>query len=269
MRRGAILLYFLCSELQASTLIMSHRAGMGHFPQASPAAIAYSISLGIQFIELDLRFTADGVPVVHHDSDIDPQLCRWSDGSTPERGLAIASLSLAQLKQLHCGITTHPEFPDQVPAPHHILTLQDMLALIMQQDAEVNLMLELKRVGLRKTYAFVRSVLAIINSSGMSHRINLQSSSPSIVTAIKKISLWRRIDLIKDIVAAPADLITPRRVAFLQRLGKRVVAYTVNEPEQWEILLQAGVDGFITDYPRTLKEFLARRTIDFHATADQ
>lgn len=268
MKRGAILLYFLCSELQASPLIMSHRAGMGHFPQASPAAIVHSISLGIQFIELDLRLTADGVPVVHHDSDIDPRLCRWRDGHIPKRELAIASLSLAQLKQLQCGITTHPEFPDQIPAQHDILTLQEMLAFIMARDNEVNLMLELKSVGLRKTYTFVRRVLAIIDDSGISHRINLQSSSPSIVAAIKKISLWRRIKLIKDIVASPAGLITPRRVAFLQRLGKRVVVYTINAPEQWEKLLQAGVDGFITDYPRELKEFLARRTIDFHAAAD-
>lgn len=269
MQRGAILLYFLCSELQASPLIMSHRAGMGHFPQASPAAIVHSISLGIQFIELDLRLTADGVPVVHHDHAIDSQLCRGSDGSHLKHKLAIASLSLIQLKQLHCGITIHPQFPDQIPAPHHILTLQETLALIMEQDTEVNLMLELKRVGLRKTYAFVRTVLAIIDTSGMSHRINLQSASPSIITAIKQINLRRKITLIKDIVAAPAYLITPRRVAFLQRLGKRVVVYTINKPEQWEKLLQAGVDGFITDYPHTLKEFLARRTIDLHAEADQ
>ena len=269
MQRGVILLYFLCSELQASPLIISHRAGMGHFPQASPTAITHSISLGIQFIELDLRLTADGVPVVHHDPDIDPRLCRWSDGSIPKNKLTIASLSLTQIKQLHCGITTHPEFPDQIPVWHHILTLQDVLTFIGEQNSDVYLMLELKHVGLRKTYPFVRNVLAAIDDSGLSHRINLQSASPSIVAVIKKISLWHRIKLIEDIVAAPASLITPRRVAFLQRLGKRVVVYTINEPEQWEKLLQTGVDGFITDYPRDLKEFLARRAIDFHAAADQ
>ena len=73
----------MCSKLQAAPLIMSHRAGMGHFSQASPASIQYSIALGIDFIELDLRLSADDVPVVHHDQEINPQLCAWRDGRTP------------------------------------------------------------------------------------------------------------------------------------------------------------------------------------------
>ena len=75
-----------------------------------------------------------------------------------------------------------------------------------------------------------------------------------IVVLLKQVVAWRKIPLIADIVAVPADLLTPRRVAVLQGLGKRVVAYTTNTPQEWEDLLQAGVNGFITDYPRTLKD---------------
>ena len=263
MGRRMLLLCLSCSKLQAAPLIMSHRAGMGHFSQASPASIQYSIALGIDFIELDLRLSADDVPVVHHDHEINPQLCSWRDGRTPAAELAIASLPLAQMKALHCGIRANPQFSGQIPVTHYLFTLREVLALIAAQDTQINLMLELKSVGLRKARRFVRKVLTIIQESGLSHRINLQSADFRIIGLLKQIPSWRKIPLIADITALPANLLTPRRVAMLHRLGKRVVAYTVNDPQEWEDLLQTGVDGFITDYPRTLKEFLDRRAYRF------
>ena len=263
MIRSVILISLLCSELQAAPLIISHRAGMGHFPQGSPAAIQYSIALGIDFIELDLRFSADGVPVVYHNSHIDPQLCAYQDGSVPTEQLAIAALPLTEIKALHCGLVVNPQFPEQIPAPHHILTLQEVLTIIATQDTSIELMFELKHVGSHKVRSFVRTMLTVIEDSGLSHRINLQSADPYIVGMLKHIAAWRKIPRVTNILAAPANLLTPRRVAWLQRLGKRVVAYTVNTPQEWEKLLQADVDGIITDYPRALKEFLANRTKRF------
>ena len=263
MIRNVLLLCVLCGELHATPLIMSHRAGMGHFPQASPAAIQHSIALGIDFIELDLRLSADGVPVVYHDSVIDRQLCAQQDGSALTTELAVADLPLAELKELHCGIRRNPQFPDQIPTPYHILTLQEVLTIVAIYGTDINLMLELKRVRLSKMRSFVRTVLTIIADSGLSARVNLQSANPLIASLLKQIASWRKLPRITDLVAAPANWITPRRVAGLQRLGKRVVGYTVNTPEEWEKLLQEGVDGFITDYPRTLQEFLARRAYEF------
>lgn len=262
-RSRLLLLCLLCNELHAAPLIMSHRAGMGHFSQASPKAIQHSIALGTDFIELDLRLTADDVPVVHHDPEINPQLCTYRDGRTPSAELAIATLPLTQLKTLRCGIRANPRFPDQTPVTHDLLTLQEVLTLIAAQDTQINLMLELKSVGLRKTPRFVREVLTIVQQSGLSQRINLQSADIRIVALLKQIAAWRKIPLRTDIVAAPMNWLTPRRVALLQRLGKQVVAYTVNTPQEWEDLLRIGVDGFITDYPRTLKEFLDRHTYRF------
>ena len=262
MIRSVILISLLCSELQAAPLIISHRAGMGNFPQGSPAAIQYSIALGIDFIELDLRFSADGVPVVYHNSDIDPQLCAYQDGSVPTEQLAIAALPLTEIKALRCGLIVNPQFPEQIPAPHHILTLQEVLTSIATQDMSIKLMLELKHVGSRKIRSFVRTVLTVIENSGLSHRINLQSADPYIVGMLKHIAAWHKIPLIANVVAVPANLLPPR-LAWLQRLGVRVVGYTVNTPQEWEKLLQADVDGIITDYPRALKEFLANRTKRF------
>jgi glycerophosphoryl diester phosphodiesterase len=45
--------------------------------------------------------------------------------------------------------------------------------------------------------------------------------------------------------------------------GLRVLAWTVNEPEQWERLVDWGVDGLTTDYPDRLARWLRRRGVAF------
>lgn len=260
-RSIAILCALGIAELHARPLIMSHRAGMGHFPQGSPAALQYSIKLQVDFIELDVRLSADGVPVVYHDQHINPRLCTLSEGLVLSAGLAIEELTVAQLKQFLCGVVANPEFPGQRAAPHRILTLKEAFA--HAQDTAINFMLELKRTSPSKTVELVRAVLATIVTTGMSSRVNLQSSDPVGIGIIRKITARLQIPLIDDIVAAPQKLLKPLSITIIKRLGKRAIAYVINEPQQWERLLAAGVDGFITDYPLALKQYLARRAYRF------
>jgi glycerophosphoryl diester phosphodiesterase len=51
-------------------------------------------------------------------------------------------------------------------------------------------------------------------------------------------------------------LSSKEEVQFFQNKGFRVIPWTANKPEQWEKLLDIGVDGIITDYPRALKQYL-------------
>jgi glycerophosphoryl diester phosphodiesterase len=45
--------------------------------------------------------------------------------------------------------------------------------------------------------------------------------------------------------------------------GLRVVPWTVNRPEDWQQLLDWGVDGITTDYPDRLAAFLCQRGIEY------
>ncbi len=59
---------------------------------------------------------------------------------------------------------------------------------------------------------------------------------------------------------AYADL-TPGALAEAHALGLQVLPWTANEPAHLEALLDAGVDGIITDYPDRLREILRRRGV--------
>ncbi len=47
--------------------IIAHRCGTDRYPELTVAAARHSLAAGAAYVEMDVRFTADGVPVIHHD----------------------------------------------------------------------------------------------------------------------------------------------------------------------------------------------------------
>ncbi|MBH0180135.1 MAG: hypothetical protein HP490_00260 [Nitrospira sp.] len=75
-------------------LRIGHRGAAGHAPENTLAAIEKGIDLRVDFVEIDLRRTADGALVVLHDSSVN----RTTNG----RG-RIDRLSLNEVRKLDAG----------------------------------------------------------------------------------------------------------------------------------------------------------------------
>jgi glycerophosphoryl diester phosphodiesterase len=52
------------------------------------------------------------------------------------------------------------------------------------------------------------------------------------------------------------DAVDEEQVRLAQAAGARVLPWTANTAEQWQRLLDCGVDGITTDYPDRLAKFL-------------
>ena len=74
--------------------VCAHRGFKTVAPENSLPAFAAAVALGAPEIEMDIRFTADGVPVVAHDSNLE----RVSNGSG-----TIEANTLAELRELDFG----------------------------------------------------------------------------------------------------------------------------------------------------------------------
>lgn len=73
-------------------MVAAHRAAHDIYPENSLPAIERAISLGVDVIEIDVRLSRDGIPILMHDESVD----RVTDGSGK-----IGQLTFAQIAALH------------------------------------------------------------------------------------------------------------------------------------------------------------------------
>jgi glycerophosphoryl diester phosphodiesterase len=94
------------------SLVVAHRGASVAHPENTLAAFEAAIATGAEVLELDVRLSADGVPVVLHD----PHVSRSTDG----QGL-VHEMTLAELKRLDAapGRSGRAE----IPTLHEVLDL--------------------------------------------------------------------------------------------------------------------------------------------------
>ncbi|MFC3184171.1 glycerophosphodiester phosphodiesterase [Pseudoglutamicibacter albus] len=82
--------------------IFAHRGSSGRYAENTRAAFMQAIQDGADGLECDVRLTADGEVVVHHDA----KLGRTSNGSGP-----VSEHSLAQLRGMDFSSWKNPSWP--------------------------------------------------------------------------------------------------------------------------------------------------------------
>jgi len=110
------------AQLPEKPLVVGHRGAAGLLPENTLAAFKRGCEIGVDAIELDVLFSADGVLMVHHDYKLNPAIARSADGRWIPSGSqpAIKDLTLAQLKTYDIG-RLQPNtpyaagFPEQTP----------------------------------------------------------------------------------------------------------------------------------------------------------
>jgi glycerophosphoryl diester phosphodiesterase len=98
-----------------------HRGAAGEAPENTFAGFALAFRAGVDYLEFDVRLSADGVAVVVHDDELD----RTSDGQGP-----VASMTAAALARLDAGRWFGPVF-----AGERMPTLAAALAWIEARPA--------------------------------------------------------------------------------------------------------------------------------------
>ena len=73
----------------APPLVIAHRGASAHAPENTMAAFSVAWAAGTSWVEADIQPTADGVPVVLHDDDLD----RTTSGAGPVRETTARSVA--------------------------------------------------------------------------------------------------------------------------------------------------------------------------------
>ncbi len=88
-------------------IYQAHRGLSTDFPENTLIAIEGAIAAGFKICEIDPNFTADGRPVLMHDTTVN-RTCRREDGSAVEGNLS--SFTFAELSKLDAGLFKGKEF---------------------------------------------------------------------------------------------------------------------------------------------------------------
>lgn len=92
--------------------IIAHRGWSTKYPELTEAALVAALDYGADGVEIDVRLSKDGIPVLIHD----PVLNRVSDGHG-----RVSPYTVAQLKELNFGTAE---------APQQVLTLGEALEIV-------------------------------------------------------------------------------------------------------------------------------------------
>lgn len=236
-------------------IVCAHRGDHTVAPENTLDAIEEAIKVGVDFVELDLRTSKDGVIVLMHDGTVN----RTTTGAGKVSDLTFAELRALKIK----GARRETEL---VP------TFEEALALTR---GKVRIYMDIKAVTpeqvlpLLKKHRMERNVIAY--TYGADHRDVWRKGAP-------------KIPLISDIsdMKSPAQIETEFKLSpfaitdgnafeytslFIEtwhKLGVVVVPDIQNPaegPEQWQPLIDAGVDGFQTDHPGKLVDYLKSKGI--------
>jgi glycerophosphoryl diester phosphodiesterase len=240
--------------------VIAHRGDSAHAPENTFAAFDQAVALGADALELDVRLTRDGVPVVIHDETVD----RTTDG----RG-AVDSHTLAELQRLDAGARYTPDGGRTFPYRGAGVCVP-LLQELVERYRELPLLIELKlpsaaeptRRVLDQCNAVPRTLVDSMvhaavepfrgNGGATETVIATGASVDDVLRLIRR--LWRTASLPYKALCVPRwyrGLRVP--VVVLSRAAKRagVVTHvwTVNAPSVARRLWQAGVQGIITDDP--------------------
>ena len=230
------------------TLIIAHRGASGYAPENTLEAFRKAAEMGADGVELDIHLTADGEVVVCHDEKID----RTSNGQGE-----ITSYTLKELKAFDFGYHFYNGERKGIKIP----TLKEVYELLAPTGMIVNV--EIKS----SDPAIIPACHKIAADCGMEDKIIYSSfdhfqiermrelDGSAFIAPLYNFNLLNPWNYCLDIGARAAHpkLSQIRRrpyyVTECHNRGIRVHPWTANTEEDIRLLLEAGVDGIITNYP--------------------
>jgi glycerophosphoryl diester phosphodiesterase len=230
---------------------IAHRGDSSSAPENTIAAFDAAVAAGSDLIEIDLRITADGVPVVIHDAS-----------ALRTTGLAadVNLTSSGALRAADAGSWFGPAF-EGARIPTFAETAEWAAA-----HPDVGWLVEFKGPW---TAAQMEGPVATIRRHGLAGRTVLQGFEVETVVAARDVApdlprallVYRPEQLdgllarLEDLGAAGCNPIgrlpfeMPGLAARLREAGYSVYPWTLDEPDEWGAAGVAGVDGVITNRP--------------------
>lgn len=237
-------------------LAFAHRGGAAHGDENTVQAFERAVSLGYRYVETDVHATADGVPVMFHDTRLERLTGRpgrvsastWADLSTVRVGGAAVIPRLEDVLdgwpqlRFNIDVKTDAGVGPAVSAVHRVNCL-DRVLLASFSDARLNRLRAAAGPG-AATSLGMRGVARLRMASLTGRLVRLP---PGVVAAQVPVRYGR------------LPVVDRRFVHYAHRLRLHVHVWTIDDPAEMADLLDLGVDGIMTDRVDVLRDVYVHR----------
>lgn len=252
-------------------LVIAHRGYSGFAPENTILAFDRALAAGADLVELDYHHSAEGVPVVIHDSTLDrttDAVARWGGKDLP-----VAGRRMEDLSALEAGAWFQPPLSGL-----RIPSLAQALDFIQSRGVTL----------IERKAGDAPTLSRLLRERGLVNRVVVQAFDWEFLRAFHRLEPeqvlgalgppgsrdGRRLTdeermlgetWLEEVRGLGARLVVWNRqvnaeaVRRAHALGLRVWIYTINDPALADDLLAMGVDGLITDHPALAWRVLAIR----------
>ena len=260
-------------------LIIAHRGSSHRAPENTMSAFELAVSEGAEGIEMDVRVTRDGVPVVFHDASLKRMMGKET---------RVSVLDASDLARVDVGGWFNRRFPKRAKQEYSktgVPTLVEALALLEGFSGPVYLEIKCQAHDAERT---VSSVCSEIERSRRPKGLIVKSFVPDVLPlfkarcegvstaalfAPKVMSIIRKekrlvniaSDLGADALSLHFSLATKKLMKRARKAGLGVAVWTVDNPRWMRRALELGLDAVITNKPAKMllrrRELLHRNSI--------
>jgi glycerophosphoryl diester phosphodiesterase len=232
--------------------VIAHRGEHREHPENTLPAYGAAIDLGCDYLEVDVRTTADGALVAMHDDTVDDR--------TNGRG-RVEDMTLAEIRKLDAGVKFHERFRGtRVPVFDEVLALARNRIEVYVDAKRVtapDLVAALRRHGLERhsvVYGALPLLAAIVK---LAPEIRVMPEAVSEAVLRESLARLRPRVIAFDARDFRDEVIRIARAAgagvFVDRLGPD------DNEGSWKDAIARGATGIQTDRPADLLAFLRRR----------
>ena len=236
--------------------VIAHRGVSGSYPENTLSAFQAAIDIRAEMVELDISTSKDGIPVTVHD--------RTVDRTTDFEG-DVQSFSLEELKRMEVGAWFSEEFRGE-----EFPTLKNSLEL-MKDKIAVNIEIKTEAVSDETEGGVVDKALQVVKDLDMTSSVIFSSFDYRVMEQLNvldpKMAKALLYEASQSAELLPSELVQKYKVDIFncsyKQLSKEWIndlqkhkipyfVYTVNEPELMRELIEKGVSGIFTDFPKEL-----------------
>lgn len=233
-------------------IIIAHRGFHVDVPENTIESLRKAIELGVDYVEVDIRTTLEGVPVVMHDANLE----RTTDGKGKVSAMSTIDFRNLKIKGTEISPPTFSSF-------------------LMEAKGKINLYLDIKEADPEK-------IISLLDKYQMRERVVIYCSP-------QQIFQWRKLAPTIPVITSPSSNIkTPFEFeAFLLSFPASVLDGTIktyspeilqklteinipvwldtlgedDNPQTWESAIGLNIKILQTDKPRELMEYLSKRSL--------